>query len=254
MSDLSKYENALKALQILNPNYSIKAWYYDRVWNRKDVESIKRLDFYKEVVTDQLVPISPELFIGSLHDSFNQGTWLEGLALVTSDGKGFRNLTREKFMSILAANEAKGNYPTIISYGNQYFIEGGNHRRFIAKFLELESIMVRLTSFEFDAKAYTTHQTLVKLQLLGTTPSFSFEASNWNLQLKNCNLTITKEGDLVEQFIKFYNGLQPLDFFDKIMMQLLGNAKPHKNHGLRITSTKDFLQIRRDCILHKFQE
>ena len=77
------------------------------------------------------------------------------------------------------------------NYGDEYFINGGNHRTTVAKFLKIKEFEVPFTEYFFDEEFYKLYQDYIDLNLKVEIQSYTRESgctiviNNKNIYLSN---------------------------------------------------------------------
>lgn len=136
-------EERIKIIKDFKPDFRSRSWHNDMVLDYKKFKKNHKYSIGKKPTTVE--NFNPDKITGSSHDNYNEVSWIEMLQNL----ERFYRLPCHYSGSVEEYVNQQDNIQ-LIKCGNNYFINGGNHRFCIAKFLEIRIKKVTIKEYMLE--------------------------------------------------------------------------------------------------------
>lgn len=241
---------AFEILSILNPSFKMQDWCQSPVLKLNEVPY---KEFYKST-QEELVTLLPNIITGTNHYSYNKGSWINMLEGLKERGSTWKDVTKERVLKEIDEHNLKKDYISIWQYSDNYIIMSGNHRCCYAKFLELDSIEVKLTKHILKGEEFNIYK---QLEFHNFQPKEYNTFNNWFAEISIGKSKINLESlNLVQYFLHFYNNL-PIKYglMNMVRIKLFNeNIENKYEKYLWLKSNKEVEKLRLLLINHKIKQ
>lgn len=126
-------------------------------------ETIINREFYcRQQYSSESKVIDTNKIVGTSHYSYQGCSWAEMLKYLKRLSINFKYNDITEIKAIIL-DETISEKKTVLKFGDDYYIDQGNHRLCIAKFLRLHSLLCDVIEYQFQQDDYNLYQELKSL-------------------------------------------------------------------------------------------
>jgi len=235
------FNSGIKRLEELTSDRKLKGWHLENTYNQDEINNKEFWGITPSKHSDnQKIPLKK--IIGTRHPRYCNMKWIEVLGNLKKydrwnwDIKTFKDKYKDAELSF-------------VKYGNNYYINGGNNRTTIAKFLGIEYLEAPTTEYFFDQELFDLIQKAKQLNFYPKFIDYQSRDSRINLILCETKLTL-KNSNVLYSFIDFYETQLPYSNYKYHLIELLKGISNKKQERFFMNVNTNHFNKLKDLINH----